>query len=259
MKLPSFNWSNEDEEGNVSAGTIQFFVVVIVFCALVYSEIMFLSIVSVAFPNNFIGGLAIVGALVTGASFLALYFGKKHWFIDKSPQFVAAVAFTAVEILIMIGNDIVAFMMQTHQDLGYLFVWKDITPASPLVAIVGWSVIAYLDPGNKIKQMKMKATQNRKELEIKHEMLLVKAHYNLQNEQTQQIVARLDDAMSAPSVQRQIEAYANRMVAKVLTQTTGINAFGGDAGDQKTVDNSAAPVSLAQTAAPTTEKLPDPS
>lgn len=253
MKLSLPKWDEEEGTTSTAAGAIQVFVIFVILAALIYSEIMFLSIISIAFPPGLIGGLAVVGAVVTGTSCLLLYFGKKHWFVSDSPQFYAAVTFTVVEILIMIGNDVVAFMMMTHQDLGYLFIWKDITPSSPLITIVGWFVVTYLDPGNKIKQKRMKAAQKKKTLEIDHEMTVVEAHYSLQKQQIEQIVERLDDAMSAPSVQRQIEDYANRVVAKVLTQTTGINAFKES---KKTIDSSAAPVSLAQ--ATVTEQLVDP-
>jgi hypothetical protein len=233
------------EEGEASgAGIIKVCVIFLVIAALIYSEIMFLSIISIAFPSGLIGGLAVVGALVTGGSFIALYFGKTHWFVDKTPQFYAAVAFTAVEILVMASNDVVAYMLVRHEPLGYLAVWENITPASPLIAIVGWIIITYLDPGNKIKQMRMKAEQQEKSLNIQYEMIEVKTRHELRLNHLQQTVTRLDDAMAAPSVQAQIDTFANRMVAKVLTQATGINAFSPPPSDKKAIN---APASFAQT------------
>ena len=209
-----------------STGAVKLVAFLIVLGVVIYSEVMFLGIISVLFPDGILRVGATMGAIATGASVLALYWGKSRWF-SPGEQLIAAWTFTGVEIAIMILNDILAFSLHNGHVDGYLALWYQVVPASPVVALVGWVIITYLDRSRRKFHQDLEMSEKREDMERDYTLEAFKAHMKLKTNHLQQVVARLDDALASPHVQAQIDEHAKRMVAGVLTDVSGINAFTG--------------------------------
>lgn len=116
----------------------------IIALVVLYSDIMFVSLMWAAFPGGFLTIAAIGGAFATGISVIALVIGKSHWF-RPGGQLVFAWLFTALEVAVSIMNVVVSVMAAKNEPLGYLSVWLTCSPATPIVALVGWIIVLYLD------------------------------------------------------------------------------------------------------------------
>jgi hypothetical protein len=155
---------------------------------------------------------------------IALYAGKSKWF-HPGPQLIAAWIFTGVEVAVLILNDILAFSLHNGTVDGYLALWYAITPAGPVIALVGWGIILYLDPARAEKHLDMQIERKKADMERNYELAAFHAQMQIRTSHLNQVTAQLDNVMSSPAVQRQIAEHANRMVAQVLTDMSGIHAM----------------------------------
>lgn len=228
-------------------GFIKFGVVLIIIGVVLYSEIMFLGIISVIFPQGVLRLGAIVGAVATGMSVLALYAGKSHWFTPGS-QLLAAWIFTGVEIAILVMNDILAYSLHNGHVDGYLALWQSVTPASPVVALVGWGVILFLDRAQQERHKDMEMEAQKADKEREYTIAAHDAEMSLRSSHLAQVTAQLENVMASDAVQRQIAEHAQRMVARVLTDVSGLNALShSSAPALPRIVESEKPVSLAKT------------
>ncbi len=207
-------------------GSLMVAVACIVIGIIAYSELLFLSIVSVMFPEGVMKAAAMVGAVATGCSILVLLAGKSHWF-SPGPQLLAAWIFSGVEVLILILNDILAFSLHHGAALdGYMATWYQFTPASPVIALVGWSLVIYLGNEARMRHKRMEMEQEQQEVELAYEQEAHNARMTLRYDHLSQVTGYLQDVMASPAIQEQIQNHASRLVAQVLTDVTGINALG---------------------------------
>lgn len=211
------------ENQKAAANFIKFFVVLVILGVVVYSEIMFIGIVGVLFPTGVLRIAAIIGAVATGASIMLLYAGKSHWFTPGS-QLIAAWIFTGMEVTVMVLNDILAYSMHGGTVDSYLQIWQEFTPASPVIALVGWVIITYLDVSERERHKDMEMEAQRNQAEREYTIAAHEATITLKEQHLKQVTARLQDVLSSDAVQAQIAQHAQRMVAQVLTDVSGINA-----------------------------------
>ena len=125
-------------------GSAKFFAYAIISLVVIYSDVMFVSLMWNSFPGGFLTIAAIGGAFATGISVIALVIGKSHWF-RPGGQLVWAWCFTAIEILVSVMNVVLSVMVARGEPLGYLSIYLMIAPATPVVALVGWVLILYMD------------------------------------------------------------------------------------------------------------------
>ena len=118
--------------------------------AVIYGDIMFLQTVHVAFPTSGIfGSLAIAGALVTALSALVLPVAL-HWWLAPGLQFVWGIIFWALDIAALALNSILAFQAASGGVLDpFIETWRAWSPATPMLAVVGWGLVFLLDPSHK--------------------------------------------------------------------------------------------------------------
>lgn len=114
----------------------------IIAAVVVFGDVMFIKIMMPEFPGGLLRVGAILGAVTTAASVLALTIGKKHWF-RPGDQLYVAYAFTGAEVLISVFNVLLA------SGSSYFFWWQPLAPASPFAALIGWTVIIMVDPSTK--------------------------------------------------------------------------------------------------------------
>ncbi len=147
-------------------GSIKFLAGLIIIAAVAYSEILFLGIISSLFPSGPLAIGAMVGAVTTGLSILALCLGKSHWF-RPGQQLIVAWIFTLVEISVLILNDILAYELHTGAKLDqFMVTWRLFCVAAPALSLVGWVLLFYFDPQRGIMHKRMEMEDNQAKAKI---------------------------------------------------------------------------------------------
>lgn len=116
--------------------------------AVIYGDIMFLTVMASAFPDGILGALAMAGAVMTAASALILPLALHFWFAPGT-QFIAGILFWVVDIVVLALNSMLAYAIATNS--GMLATWAEFAPATPLLAVFGWGVMFLLDPSHKLR------------------------------------------------------------------------------------------------------------
>ncbi len=126
----------------------------VVYCgAVVYGDIMFIQVMQVVFPTGILGTLAMVGALMTAASAILLPLALHFWFAPGL-QFVSGVLFWLADIAVLALNSILAYSRGAG-DMITLESWEMFSPATPLLAVLGWGVMFLLDPSHKARHAQL--------------------------------------------------------------------------------------------------------
>src|SRR5579872_92202 len=194
---------------------------VVILGVVIYSEFMFLSIIGVALPDGANRYLAIIGAVATGMSVLILL-AAKLWWVTPGNQEIFSWCFMGFEVAVMAMNDMLGYQLHFGPVTGWLAGWQAITPASPLLALVGWIMMLFFDTAQAEKHadMDLAAKKNKKEREyIKaaHE-----AEMELRNDHLSMVTEQLRDAIKSQAAQARIQQHALRVVDRVLTDASGI-------------------------------------
>ncbi len=132
------------------------FVWIIILLGVGFSDVIYFMMVSTMFPDaGMMQGIAFAGAITTALSVLLLYHGKKKIF-RPGKQVWTAWAFTGVEILVMISNDILYFAKMNGGSLdAFMSFWRVFCPAAPVISVLGWLLISYFDPSRTLLHVKM--------------------------------------------------------------------------------------------------------
>ncbi len=220
-------WKASDEPGEnakAAAGIIKVIVFLILIGVVVYSEYMFIGIISVILPDgvNKIG--ALIGAVATGASVLTLVAAKLLW-ITPGGQMVWSWIFTGCEVFILILNDMLAYALHYGAATGILAGWQQITPASPVFALIGWILILLLDRAQRERHRDMELEAKKAAAERKYKEAAHRAEMELRGNHLNQVTGRLQEVLSSDAIQMQIMRHAEQMVARVLTDVSGITAI----------------------------------
>jgi hypothetical protein len=119
--------------------------------AVAYGDIMFLGMVQAAFPDGFLEAMAIFGAVTTAVSAIVLPLALHFWFAPGE-QFWAGIIFWLVDVAALALNSILAYQLALEIPLDDLLAtWYDLSPATPLLAVIGWGTIFLLDPSQKLR------------------------------------------------------------------------------------------------------------
>jgi hypothetical protein len=114
-----------------------------------YGDIQFLQVMDKAFPNDgILRALAMAGAVMTAVSALTLPLAL-HWWFSPGLQFLWGIAFWVLDILALGLNAILAYQIAVGKVDPMLATWQMISPATPLLAVVGWGLAFLLDPSHK--------------------------------------------------------------------------------------------------------------
>lgn len=117
--------------------------------AVMYGDIQFLQVMDKAFPNDgVLRALAVAGAVMTAASALTLPLAL-HWWFSPGLQFLWGIAFWILDILALGLNAILAYQIAVGKVDPMLATWQMISPATPLLAVVGWGLAFLLDRSHK--------------------------------------------------------------------------------------------------------------
>lgn len=119
--------------------------------AVIYGDVMFLQIVSDTFMSGILGNLAWAGAITTAASALALPLALHFWFAP-GVQFWGGIIFWLLDVAVLALNAMLAYALASGGPVDPLLAgWHGLSPATPLLAVVGWGVMFLLDPSHKLR------------------------------------------------------------------------------------------------------------
>lgn len=118
--------------------------------AVVYGDIMFISVMQATFPSGFLGTLAIIGAVMTAASAITLPLALHFWFAPGL-QFLWGIAFWMIDIVALASNSILAYSIAVGAIDPVIELWQSLSPATPLLAVVGWGLAFLLDPSHRLR------------------------------------------------------------------------------------------------------------
>ncbi len=118
--------------------------------AVIYGDIMFISVMHEAFPSGIMGTLATAGAIMTAVSAITLPLALHYWF-SPGLQFVWGIIFWLIDVLALAMNAILAYAIATGKADPWVLQWGDLSPATPLLAVFGWGIAFMLDPSHKLR------------------------------------------------------------------------------------------------------------
>lgn len=120
--------------------------------AVIYGDVMFLTIMQTTFPDGLLGAMAMAGAVMTAASALILPLALHFWFAPGL-QYIAGIIFWSLDIAVLALNAMLAYAMATGS--GLLATWAEFAPATPLLAVLGWGIMFLLDPSHKLRHAQL--------------------------------------------------------------------------------------------------------
>jgi hypothetical protein len=141
--------------------TLAIVLAAITYCgAVVYGDVMFIQTMHDVFPSGLMGTLATAGAVMTAVSAITLPIALHFWFAPGM-QFIWGVIFWALDIVALGLNAILAYGIATGAADPWLLQWRAISPATPLLAVIGWGIAFLLDPAHKLRhaQAELEADQ----------------------------------------------------------------------------------------------------
>ena len=136
--------------------------------AVIYGDVMFLQIVSKAFPSNgFLQSFAYAGAVVTAGTALALPLALHYWFAPGN-QYIWGICYWVFDAVILGLNSILAYQIALAHVDPIFELWRNISPATPLFAVIGIGVAFLLDPTHAKRHAEMEGELDQIDLYKQH-------------------------------------------------------------------------------------------
>lgn len=124
--------------------------------AIAYSDVMFLSMVSKAFPNSdILRVLAYGGAVMVGLSAILIPLALHFW--NAGTQFYWVCMFWLADVVLLALNTMLSYQIATNTVSEFMSVYKTVAPASPLLAVIGWGIAFLLDTSHKARHAHLEA------------------------------------------------------------------------------------------------------
>jgi hypothetical protein len=221
MKLKTNRKYELTDNQRAAASAIKFFSALIIVAVVFYCEIMYLGIIQSAFPDGVFRALAGIGAIASGLSVLILVLAKMFWFPDGG-QMIFGWIFTAAEVMILVANLLLSFEIHWNNVDSYMATWRDFSPATPVLALVGWVIVWQLDASTKRRQAALKQEEQQHVRELEHNSQVFEAVMDLKDNYLVQTVEYLKGEFSAPGVQAQLKQGARDLAAATLSSFTNI-------------------------------------
>ncbi len=196
--------------------------VLILVAGVIYCEVMFLSMVATAFPTGILRIFASIGAIVGGMSVLLLLLAKSFWFTE-GVQLIFSYVFTGFEVVFLIANTVLAFELNSGKTVdSWLAMWETFAPATPVVAIVGWTIIWALDASAKRRHALTNIEDEEHEAELDYRRKVHQARIGLRDRFLAQVIADMEEDIQSDHIRGQGRVAASQLAAAALTEVTGV-------------------------------------
>lgn len=158
--------------------------------AVIYGDIMFLTVMQSAFPSGVMGALAMAGALMTAASALTLPIAL-HWWFAPGIQYIWGIMFWFFDILILALNSMLAYSQAIGNADQWLATWQMISPITPLFAVLGWGIAFLSDPSHKLRHA---------QIELEADLIDIQADQLREAAKAQRVFKLIDEGANAQAL-----------------------------------------------------------
>src|SRR5579883_755789 len=204
------------ERGMKWLGRVLAIIIVLVVSA--FGDVMYITLMSSKFPAGLLLVICYVGAFTSLLAVIYMLVGKSVLF-TPGPQMVVAWFVFALELLLIALNIILVF--HSGSDGGFLEVWDQIAPATPVVNMAGVAILFFMDETQKMKHEDVELSWDMKRANRRHFKAMAKARLKLQTKQLNFLVTELDRAVAAPESLAAIQQTAIDLNAHLLGQLSG--------------------------------------
>ena len=220
----------ETASKSAARGFAKILAVIIILSVAAFGDIMYIVEMQKVFTSD--PSLLLFCYLGTFTSFMAigyLLLGKSVVFAPGPQMLAAWIVFTA-ELLIIALNIMLVFS-KTHT--GFMGAWSYISPATPVMHMLGVAMIFFLDPEMKEKHRDQELASRMRDLERKHHFAIAEARMAVKEKHLQYTVRELESAVNSPESQSRISQHASSMNDGLLTEMSG-RSLPKDDGDDST-------------------------
>lgn len=203
-------------------GVAILFAILVIVGVVGYSEVMFLQVISSAFPDGILKVVAMIGGVATGLSVLTLLLAKAYWF-RPGHQLTWSWIFTGVEVVILTLNVLLSFGLSSGplKPGDWLLTWYTLCPSSPLFALVGWTVLIMMDHSQRERHDYMEMEDEQRASMLDHERAVHGATMDLRGEMLKNEVHYFKEHMKSPEVQASMKTIAQDVVLRELSSFAG--------------------------------------
>lgn len=223
--MTSFKNALEDMSANARAmlSGVQGLAFVIVVMGVIFGDVAFIWMFNDVFPAGIWRIATYIGVFATTFSVIGLFIGKTHWF-RPGGQIIWAWIFAGIELFVVIVNTIAAFSVARtvgHIDPNLELWITYVSPATPLIAVIGWFLITWFSPERAISHKRMEMQDKLAAEQIAVELEIGRAQIQLQRQYIKAGQAHMNEQINAPHIQKQVQQTAANQMAEVLGKMTG--------------------------------------
>lgn len=213
----------ELEESSTQSGMKKFGRILAIGIILVvagFGDVMYIRLMSDHFPPGLLMALCYVGAFTSFLAIAYMLIGKSILFAPGLQMIAAWFVFLA-ELAAIALNIILVFQGDGANATGFLAVWWQLAPATPVFNMAGVAILYFLDEENKMRHEDMELSWDMKRANRRHFKAMARARLRLQNKQLNFLVTELDRAVAAPESLKAIQQTAIELNQYLLGQLSG--------------------------------------
>lgn len=205
--------------GKAAKGLGNIIAIIIVLAVAILGDVMYIVEMQKVFPSGFLLAFCYLGAFTSFLAIGYLLLGKSVTFRPGGQMLAAWVVF-GMELSIIGLNIILAFNPDRS---GFLGVWAYISPATPVLHMLGVALIYFMDPDQKSKHeaMEMQEKMDKSERQVEYETF--NARIALRRRQVEHVSKALEQAVNSPESLAYIQQFGYTLNRELLTELTGMS------------------------------------
>jgi hypothetical protein len=210
----------EDSAMNKAAkGFGKLIAIIIILAVAILGDVMYIVEMQKVFPSGLLLMFCYLGAFTSFLAIGYLLLGKSVSFRPGGQMLAAWVVF-GMELSIIGLNIILAF---NPDHSGFLGVWSYISPATPVLHMLGVALIYFMDPDLKSKHEAMEMQEKMDTSERSVEFETFNARIALRRRQVEHVSKALEQAVNSPESLAYIQQFGYTLNRELLTELTGMS------------------------------------
>ena len=205
--------------GKAAKGFGKIIAVIIILAVAILGDVMYIVEMQKVFPAGLLLMFCYLGAFTSFMAIGYLLLGKSVAFRPGGQMLAAWVVF-GMELAIIGLNIILAF---NPDHSGFLGVWGYISPATPVLHMLGVALIFFMDPDLKSKHDAMEMQEKMDHSERQVEFETFNARIALRRRQVEHVSKALEQAVNSPKSLSYIQQFGHTLNRELLTELTGMS------------------------------------
>jgi hypothetical protein len=208
----------ESDGAKALRGAAKLIAVVVILAVSAFGDVMYIIEIQKLFKNQ---GILLVFCYIGGvAGFLSvcyLLIGKSAVF-RPGGQMLASWFVFGMELIVIALNVMYVF---TGDHTGPLAAWGYLSPATPVLHMLGIAIVYYLDPELKVKHKKMELQAKIEQAQDEYEFAITMAKLQVMHGQLGHLTKGLTAAGNNETTVTAMEEHANTLNDQLITELTG--------------------------------------